>query len=424
MYKYLVALVLLTPLIGIYLVEQGEYSLSVGIGGFDAGASIAFACYALAVSVIGWWSSRIGRIETATPSQDSLIAARFKRFALRLLALEIVFLLVFLFAFGAINIWTGAVGKGPFRSELGPLGAFPFLMQKYVLPCLVAYSTLLYMRLKRPRRYRSLWLLNLLVASCIGASWGFKASAITILMPALLLMYWRIRLWTLIKMAAVVALVLITAAKQFDAESLENSDVYTFLLHRITILQGDVSWYVWSEYKDGADFPNYWPTLTAAVGDKVLTVFGVDRGNLAQWMAYHYDWMLTYISGAPLEHIVDAGYNVTATPFSEGLIAAGIPGLALISIIAGLLTGSMYRLIDNALRTNYGVRAAMFATYFSSAVFPWLNGGGVVGLIHISVLVGLGLTFVVLKWMRKIRRPEARRTKQLPPVDLPALHGA
>ena len=54
MYKYLVAFVLISPLVGIHMVENGEYAASIGVYGHDNGATIAFALFAGAVAVVAW----------------------------------------------------------------------------------------------------------------------------------------------------------------------------------------------------------------------------------------------------------------------------------------------------------------------------------------------------------------------------------
>ncbi len=110
--------------------------------------------------------------------------------------------------------------------------------------------------------------------------------------------------------------------------------------------------------------------------------------------------MLTYLAGVSLESIED-GHSIVGAPFSEGLIAGGLAGLAFFAALAGVLTGRLYRFLDQSLRRGRDVRAAMAATYFCFCLFPWLNGGGLVELYHISTLVSVGTTFAVLSLIRR-----------------------
>jgi oligosaccharide repeat unit polymerase len=402
MYKYLVLFVLLSPLVGIYLVENGETAASIGIPGYANGASLAYGLYAALVATIAWaigsgaGAGRPGLFPI--PGSDR----RFRQFAINLLLFDGAFLLLFLFGFGAINVLMGSVGKGAFRSDLGSFGALPNLMTKLIIPALLAYAALLYKRSSQSRSQKILLYANIAVVFVTGASWGFKSTAFIVLMPAIVLIFWDIRLITLAILGMTFGLLLIGFFFLFDAETEGAANVATFLFRRITVLQGDVAWYIWGQYVDGVTFPNYWPTLTAAGTDGLLTIFGLSKENFFEWMAHHYDYMLTYLAGSPIDQIRD-GHSVTATPFAEGLIAGGIPGVAFFTVVAGALVGGMYRFIARSLRRGDDGRAAIGATYFCFYIFGWLNGGAIVQLFHLSLLIGLGATILTLQLLRRMR---------------------
>lgn len=400
MYKYLVAFALLTPLIGIWLVEGGEYAGSIGIDGYPNGATVAFAVYAAAVGLIAWLSS--GRRNRPAPVSVPLGGANalFRRFSNNLILFNGAFLLVLLFGFGAIGVWFGGVSKGEFRVSLGWFGAIPNLMSKFIVPALVAYAAMLYSRSSRTFELRARLALVFLLAFTIGASWGFKSTAISALLPALLLLYWRVRPLTLLVLGLIFVGTLVLFFQIFDASTNVGVDVQTYLLTRITVLQGDVAWYIWGLHASGEQFPNYWPTWLAMVGDKLLGALGVSRTDSYEWMLYHYDWMINYLSDVPLE-TTEEGHSIVATPFAEGLIAGGIPGLALFAVIAGLLTGALYKFTDRALRSGRDVAAAIGATYFCYHLLPWLIAGAIVQLFHISLLISLGATLLAIIGMRR-----------------------
>lgn len=416
MYKYLVSFVLITPLIGIILMEGGEFGATIGIYGHPNGAAWAYACYAAGVVIVAWLSSgnvsrkgKGSRREVDTAAAD----ARLEVFGKNLLWLNAIFLFVFLFGFGAIHVWAGNVGKGEFRTGLGAFGAIPNLMGKFILPALLAYASALFRKSSRASHLR--WLLgaNFALMFVIGASWGFKTTAFIVLLPALVIIYWHITLMTLLRLAMLFVLLIFGFFFLFDVNFETYAEVHTFLLTRITVIQGDVAWYVWDIYKSGEEFPSYWPTLLAAVGDKVLTLFGLSRSDFFQWTLFHYDLLITYIAGVPLEQIED-GHSITATPFSEGLVAGGVWGVALFSVLGGLLVGRMHAFIQQSLRKGHDGRAAIGTTYFCFYIFAWLNGGAVVQLFHLSVWIALLATVLAFKGMRMLgkrspprRRPEA-----------------
>lgn len=404
MYKYLVSFVLLSPLIGILLVESGEFAASVGISGYANGAALAYSCYAATVGLIAWFCSgrNVSRIWHPTVDQHE-IDARLRVFGNNLLWISGAFLLIFLFGFGASQVWAGAVGKGEFRTGLGTLGAIPNLMTKFILPALLAYAGALFQKSSKNWKLRWLLAANFALLFVIGASWGFKSTAFIVLLPALLILNWRITLGALLRLVIVFVSLIVIFFFQFDANVEIYADVHTFLFTRITVIQGDVAWYVWDKYISGEEFPNYWPTLLAAFGGNLLTLFGLSRGDFFEWMLYHYDLMITYIAEVPLSQIAD-GHSITATPFSEGLVAGGLWGVAFFAILGGVIVGRMHAFIQRALQRGHDQRAAIGATYFCFYVFAWLNGGAVVQLFHISVLFALLVTLLVFKAIQQIRK--------------------
>lgn len=400
MYKYLVGFVLLSPLIGILLVESGEYALSIGVVGYPNGAGQAYAFYATTVALVAWLSSgRFMRIMVLPSSNKRQFDAKLSLFATNLLWFNVVFLLVFLFGFGAIKVLVGEVGKGDFRTGLGVFGAFPNLMTKFILPALLAYAVALFQRTTKGPQLRLLITCNFALLFIIGAAWGFKTTSFMVLLPSLLLIYWRTTFGNLFWLLFIFIITLIFFFYLFDAQDETNPELFTFLLNRITIIQGDVAWYVWDKYISGETFPSYWPTLLAIFGDKILTLFGLSRSNFEEWTLYHYDLLITSIAGVPLVQI-ENGHSITATPFAEGIVAGGLWGVTFFSIAAGLIVGRLYAYIQRSLMYGQDFRAALASTYFCLYVFSWLNGGAVLQLVHISLWIAFIATFLAYKLIK------------------------
>ncbi|MFN5995386.1 MAG: hypothetical protein ACK45Y_14970 [Betaproteobacteria bacterium] len=219
MYKYLVALVLITPWIGVFMLEGGEYGATIGLYGYPNGATLAFGAYAVTVALVAWLAcGRRGRAGPVLQTDTRRIDAELQVFGTNLLFVNAAFLVLFLFGFGAIQVWTGAVGKGVFRTELGSFGAIPNLMTKFVLPALLAYAAALFRRSSKSTRLR--WLLgaNFALLFVIGASWGFKTTAMVVLLPALLLIYWHITLFQLLRLVLLFVLAIVAFFYQYDAD--------------------------------------------------------------------------------------------------------------------------------------------------------------------------------------------------------------
>lgn len=426
MYKYLVAFVLLMPLIGIWFVEHGEFAMSIGVPGEPNGATAAFATYVAVVVLTAIASGgryRLRRHHAAgtampTTAQSDRRDHEYAHFSKNLLLLNLAFLLTMLFGYGGINVWLGTIEKGLFRATLGPLGALAYLMTKFAVPATFAHATLLFARSTKSPYTRALWWANAVLVFLAGSTWGFKTTGLFMLLPGVLLLNWKLSAKKLLVFLAVFLATLVLFFFWFDAKVMEDVDVVSFLATRLTVLQGDVAWYVYGLYADGELLPNYWPTLLAAAGDTVLSILGVSKENHIEWMGYHYDWMITYLSGAPLENIAN-GHSVTATPFAEGIVAGGWWGLMLFAVVGGLLVGRTFHYLDRAIKTGRSATAAILSTYFCFHVFSWLNGGAITQLFHISTLAYLFATYLLLGSMR-LKQPKRVASTQNPsPVPGP-----
>lgn len=383
-------IVFVTPCLGLWLVESGEYGPSIGQTGYPNGATLAYVVCWLIVVLIAWWVATLGRRKGN--GQIRVGAAEdehFRHYAINLIFLDAIFLFVHLFVFGGIDVLRGTVDKGEFRVLLGPYGAVAFMMIKFIVPTLMAYAAFLY-RLSTPSRFnRILLITNVLIVVLIGAGWGTKSLSAAMLMPALLLLFWRVTLKQLGLIGVGVVVSFIAFSYYFDLASDDLVSTLDFVWRRATVLQGDVPWLAWNHVVTGGPLPNYGKTLLAVFGDRTLTaLLGVDPVNYSQWVDYHYGLLITEFVGSPLWQ-VEGGYSVTGTFFTEGLIAGGRAGVLLFSVIGGVAVGFVVRRISQARDANRPVAASLWANYFCFIVFPWLNSGGITNFLHISTLAGV-----------------------------------
>ncbi len=392
------AFALLMPLIGIMLVEHGEYAGTIGIEGFPSGATLAFSCYVVLLTLCGLFAGRVGlnRPVPSAPFHSEAMSGIVVAAGYRLFLFQFGFVLLFLFGFGAINVWVSSMPKGELRVSLGSFSLIPNLMTKLVIPFLLAYLVLLYQRSKQGRRETVLLLMNLALALFVGMSWGFKTTGLLMLTPAALLYFWSVSFRKVFGLGIVVFSMLYLNFYIFDAihETHVDGQVLDFIVRRLTILQGDVAWHMWTLYRDGDEFLPYAPTFLAAFGDTALQSFiGISRNDEYQWMLTHYDWMITFLAGSSLEQIA-GGHSIVGTPFSEGLIAGGYLGVGVFAVIAGLVAGLNYRILHFGLLNGRTLLAALAATYFVFHTFPWLIGGAIVQLFHPSIGIGVFVALV------------------------------
>jgi hypothetical protein len=415
MLKYIAIAVLLTPMLGIWLMEGGAYGPSIGAYGAPNGATLAYGVYAAIVVATAWLFTRWMPVKHTIPSlQLPLRDREFRRAAIAVLAINIVFLFVLLFGAGGYRVLLGQVSKGEFRTSLGGIGAVAYLLQRNLIPGLCALVAALYMGSSRSPAQRRWLVANIEVVFAGGLTWGFKSTPITMLLPTLVLLFWRIT-WVQLAVLGGAGFGLLVALFQFfDADVEVAASAVDFVWRRLTVIQGDVAWKIWDAYVAGEVFPDYWRTLLAVMGDRLMEILlGLDRIDYVSWVQYHYDLMLTSLAGFSLD-IIEGGHSVTATPFSEGVVALGASGIVVFGLIGGALLGLFYCLIRKGLAQGRPMMAALASTYACSAVIPWLNGGAIVQLAHVSTLAGILMLVVA---MRVIRRTQVVWSRD----NLPAL---
>ena len=145
-------------------------------------------------------------------------------------------------------------------------------------------------------------------------------------------------------------------------------------------------------------------TLGVAVGDRLFSVItGITRDDAELWVTSHYGSLLTYTVGYPIEGI-EAGHSVTGTPFSEALFALGIAGIPVFGLLAGIVTGVVYKRIARAMAEGRPMSAALWSNYFVWFVFAWLNAGDMAQLFHVSAIIGAVAAKLMLSFMAGLLR--------------------
>ena len=410
---------LLTPLLGLVQVERGAYAPSVNAWGEPNGATYAFVVYALCALLGVALATRGSFFRTSRALQAPKLVVRAGvavRYAVLAIFVNGALCAATLLLFGGLSVLSGEVGKGEFRTTLGGFGALAYLTLKWLAPVVFAFGCALYGMAGRPRSVRLPLVAVGALTFVTGFAWGFKTNALLVLLPGLMLLLWFKKPRSVILLGCAALASILFAFQLFDTlEGTLYDSALQFVLARLTVFQGDVSWYIWGLLTAGEELPDYWITPFVAIGDRLFSLLtGITRDSGEEWILAHYGSLLTYTAGYSMEGI-EAGHNVTGTPFSEGLIALGIAGVPVFGLAAGLVTGVVYRKISNALRDGRPLSATLWSNYAVWCVFAWLNGGEIVQLFHVSVLFGALASRLLLILLA---------TTATPPLRLPAAHPA
>lgn len=407
MFLFMILFVLISPLIGILMMEAGFYGLDVGMSGYPNGASQSYLIYISTFLFIFFlFKNKTFIVVKSRKSSQHVIS-----FLLSSLILNFIFLFLMLFVFGGINVLMGNVQKGEFRTSFGFFGFVPYLIIRYFSPILFAYATFLYLKNKR-RDVNFFYFFNLILTVAIGLTFGFKSTSVTMLLPSFIILFWDANIWSIFKLSTGIFIFFIFTSilfdnTSFDAKSIDLQDVnsenaLSFVIYRLTVMQGNTPWLVWEKYVTGFDFPSYWPTLLAAVGDKTLSIVGINLDDLNTFSKFHFDILLTSLASDSYESRI-TGHNVTGTAFSDGVFIGGIYGVIFIASIAGFVVSQCYYAIKKGIKKNNALLTSIISVYFMSFVYQWLNGGGITILFHISTITGLAFSVGMINMISKIR---------------------
>lgn len=404
MLKYMLLFVLITPLTGVIFMEMGAFSFASQEVGYANGATIAYLIY-MAIFCLCY---SLFNLKIRFPVINTL-SGQYSTIAILTIIINCIFLFIILIPFGGYKVFLGQVDKGTFRISLGFFGSVAFLMTKLFLPSLLALNGFYFLKSDKTTQNKILLVLNFILAFIFGASWGFKSTAVFILMPSLLILYPKIELKKAVIFGAVILTSFVLFSMFFDnANNVDFNKIDIFavnsdgnpiqlILYRITVLQGDTCWKVWDLFiNNKLSGVSYSKTIWGIIGDGNLNrLFGVNTNDYTEFITYHFGLLLTFLCGNSPAAISE-GYNVTGTVFSEGVIAGGKTGLVCFSAFAGVYTKIIKTFIDKGLTNNLPMLASVSSTYFCFNVFSWINGGGIETLFHISVLIGIILNVVFL----------------------------
>jgi len=383
---------LLSPLIGIYSMEQGAFSLSLAAEGYSNGATIAYSFHLLFFSIGFLFSLRIKYSFLSNLGYSKELIS-WNKAGIYISTFNLFALLLTYFSFGGIYILLGEAGKGEFRTSLGIFGSIAFLFIKLFCPAFLAFMAHVFSSRGFNRTMKLIYLSNCFLVFLVGMGWGFKTTSIMMLLPSLIIIYWRINVFQLLIFIFFSSIMIVGLSMLFDGHEGGVVPVLEFLFTRLTVLQGDVSWFFWGEVSEGRISMDYFKTLTVIAGDRIFNLFtGISVNSYEVWVTYHYDLLITYLMGYPLEGI-KKGHSITATIFSEGLFVFGPYFFVVFSFGSGLYSGFIYKGIRNALNNGNVFASSLFSTYFVFNLMSWINGGGVVTLFHISSMLGLILSY-------------------------------
>lgn len=425
------------PLVGLIMMEAGAAGPDIGEFGHSNGAAAAYAAhlavmcaaYGIVFTFLRLTVLPSGRV-TARNLRPRVVydTIAFRHLARRALVLNLLQLAFVLFVSGASRVVLGELDKGQFRTQ-ARFGYVAFLARDCLSPMLSALVAYVYMRSVHGRRETVLLSANLLVTAISGAIWGYRASLLMMLIPAALMLVRRMTLTRALGFVGGGLAIVVLASVYYQGAGYRAA--FEGAITRASVGTANAAWRIWDlEMTAPTLIPDYAPTLTAAFGWRVLSLFGVDpNAPLDVSRPADYSTLATLLA-KNFSQGVDATSNVTTTVFGEGVVAFGARGFLLMSLVAGLIVGFVRAILEFGQQHFRPLVAVMAASYFMVSVFSWLNSGGVAVLFFVPLLTNYVITYWVARSLLRtaripiaIRRPTPRPDSDAdaPVLQRPAL---
>lgn len=396
LFKFIVAVCFLFPLLGVWLMEGGAFGGSVNKTGEPNGATLAFALYCTVALLTVWIASRFSAFRRFG-QRSVLPLQKPESVTFRAAVLLLVMLAFLLFGLGGIDNYYGRTNAGEYRASMGAAGGLLYgIIIKYLAPSLFAFAFMTNVAWDNRRMRSGAVLLLGITMMLIGGSTGYKSAFVLAVLPAAILYWWRASPWMIAPLGAV-AITLILFGYLYFANIATLAVAVEKMVDRLFVLQGDVAWLVWGKYVNDDPLPPYGDTLWPIAGNRIFSwMTGITPAMELEWITSNFGLMVTHLSGYSTE-VIMAGHNNTATPFTEGIIAGGLYGVVIFAVAAGLVVTLAYNFIGNRLKTNDFASAAVAASYFVNGIMAWLISGGLAVLVHISIPVLILITYLLLR---------------------------
>lgn len=390
MFHFLLLAYMFLPMVGIYFLEAGSFTYTFHVNGYENGAFGAYFIHFMSF----YFGFLLVFIWRRTPAKSlSYFQADYRVLCSRMLVFSTISFLLVWFVFGGYKVAFGVVGKGEFRTNLGPFGGVLYLVVKALLPAGFCYLTLL--RMQEENRGFVYYLIAFIIAVTV-LGLGFKALAVTVFLPSIICALYRPNFLSLLKVSGVVLALVVVAAILFDSKNSYNVSVFEFILARVTVLTGDVSWYLWSMSDYNLARFDLSSTMLGAFGRTPLSFFGVSTQDYL--LNYSYGPALTTFVGRS-ESTVLSGFTVTGTLFSAALLSFGKTFFFLYSFVSGVFIGMLHFYFSYALKSGRYKMCAVLSSYLVFFVVGWVNSGDIGKLFHISTIVYLAIGYLFLSLM-------------------------
>lgn len=309
-----------------------------------------------------------------------------------LFVLSITFIIVFFI--GGYSVIMG-VPRGEIRITLGALGPLYTLLNVYLTPCIVTYSTILYLMSYRSSSNKYKLFICYLIAFVIGLLTGFKYAAILIILPGIIHLNQMFKVKHFIFIGTTFMISMTLSASFVMKNNLENA--FSYVLARATSVASYGQVAIWNYLPNGArDSSN---SFFRFFGNNITTSLTGARSNTVDFLQYNMARYITYLSYPNTKGAISGEVNLTITTFGESVYHFGRDYFFIYSFFVGFISASCIYLMYFRRTKDFIIFNSVFSVYFTTVFLQWIANGDITSLFQLPRLIYFILIYLVLRFI-------------------------
>lgn len=296
--------------------------------------------------------------------------------------------------FGGYEIIFQRIYRGDLRLTIGLLGPLYNFIILYVPIALVSISSIIYISSNRIKKFKfKLFIIYTLVLA-IGFFSGSKATIIIVTIPGIAILTIK-KSFKIILFISIIASFLLIFMTMF-VRQIELESAVTFLINRATNMSAYGTIAIWNELSDSIKFDKFIINFLSIFGSHITTLLTGYEKNSIEFLDYNVSRLITYMVYPDSARALDGSVNLTVTNFGEAIFFFGRDWFWVYSIISGAIIGIVLKNLKKNISLSKIKIATLFNVYFFAIVVPWINSGGVFGLMSLPNFIYLTSIYVIL----------------------------
>lgn len=308
---------------------------------------------------------------------------------------------IVLFFISGYKIIFGLADRGEIRVGLGILGPLHTMILGYFPVSIFVFTSVLYLNssIKIKKVLKKKLIIILIFPFILGILSGYKAVAVSMLVPALMILYFNNFNIFRIFIFTIFSVVVLTIATSFVMNcTIERA--FEFMIHRATIMSAYGTIGFWNTLGN-VDTPlsdiliNFMGSLGSGISSMLL---GMETNN-PEFLKTNLSRYVTYLVYPLKDRALAGSVNVTVTSFAHSIFVFGKVFFVFYAAIQGFVIGFIIRGIKISTLRNFPLKTALFSVYFFYVIIPMLNSGEIYMLFSLPVIVYMFVTYFFIKYL-------------------------